>query len=148
MKQSLSKTDKNCITHATPSLRVILSGAAQISKSSDKIKDCRGVEPRRGASRRNLGTRVRHHSKTPSAHQSSAIAALFRGSHLPNQQKTSPKSTRPQTKRIKSSLCKGGCSWGKFSVREGGLERESPLFQEGALSLQGLLLPPSECYIQ
>ena len=31
-------------------------------------------------------------------------------------------------------------TWGKFSVREGGLEGESPVFQEGALSLQGL--PP------
>ncbi len=41
----------------------------------------------------------------------------------------------------------GGCSWGKFSVREGGLEGESPVFQEGALSLQGLSLSPSKVFL-
>ena len=36
-------------------------------------------------------------------------------------------------------------TWGKFSEGEGGLEGESPVFQEGALSLQGLsskVFPP------
>ena len=73
-------------------------------------------------------------------------AALCKKSYLPKH-KNFPKVHPPQTKRIKSSPCKGGCAWGKFSVREGGLEGESPVFQEGALSLQGLPTPPSKVFL-
>ena len=58
--------------------------------------------------------------------------------------KNFPREHPHRTKRNKSLPCTGGCSWGKFSVSEGGLEGESPLFQEGALSLQGLPPPPPE----
>ena len=60
--------------------------------------------------------------------------------------KNFPREHPPQTKRIKSSLCIGGYSWGKFSVSEGGLEGESPIFQEGALSLQGLPSSPPKIF--
>ena len=63
--------------------------------------------------------------------------------YLPNQQKNFPQEHPHRTKQNKSLPCAGGCSWGKFSVREGGLEGESPVFQEGALSLQGLSPPPT-----
>ena len=81
----------------------------------------------------------------------------FRATRLPNvrdsrtlqQVRTSPSDKNfprehpHRTKRNKSLPCTGGCSWGKFSVSEGGLEGESPVFQEGALPLQGLFpLPP------
>ena len=61
--------------------------------------------------------------------------------------KNFPREHPHRTKRNKSLPCTGGCSWGKFSVREGGLEGESPVFQEGALSLQGLSpLPPRSSF--
>ena len=44
------------------------------------MKNCRGVEPRRGASRRNLGTRARHTYETHFTHKKSAIAALCNNS--------------------------------------------------------------------
>ena len=57
----------------------------------------------------------------------------------PAKTKSFPREHPRQTKRAKFPPRMGGCSWGKFSVREGGLEGESPVFQEEALSLQGLL---------
>ena len=86
------------------------------------------------------GTRVRRYIRTLPAHKTSAIAARCNKFKPPQTQKNFPREHPPYTKRIQSSLCMGGCAWGKFSVREGGLEGESPVFQEGALSLQGLLL--------
>ena len=71
--------------------------------------------------------------------------------HTSPNTKNFPREHPPQTKQNKSSLCMGGCSWGKFSVREGGLEGESPLSERGGslpprsffLSLQGLpVFPP------
>ncbi len=62
--------------------------------------------------------------------------------------------TPPPYKANQIFALKMAGSWGKFSVSEGGLEGESPVFQEGALSLQGLPHPskvfpsPSECNIQ
>ena len=52
--------------------------------------------------------------------------------------KNFPQEHPPYTKRNKSSLCMGGCSWGKFGVGQGGLEgRETP--PKGvSLRLQGL----------
>ena len=73
------------------------------------------------------------------AHQSGAIAAPSK-KHLPPEIKNFPQEHPYRTKRNNSLPCTDGCSWGKFSVREGGLEGESPVFQEGALSLQGLSL--------
>ena len=58
--------------------------------------------------------------------------------------KNFPREHPHRTKRNKSLPCTGGCSRGKFSVSEGGLEGESPLFQEGALSLQGLSPSPDQ----
>ena len=60
--------------------------------------------------------------------------------HLPPKAKTSPKSTRHQTKRNKSLPCTGGCSWGKFGEDEGGLEGE------GTPSERGALLPPRSSF--
>ena len=67
----------------------------------------------------------------------------FQKNHLPPETKNFPQEHPHQTERNNFSFCKGGCSWGKFSEREGGLEGEGRLFQEVPLSLQGLsLLPP------
>ena len=52
--------------------------------------------------------------------------------------KNFPQEYPPKTKRIKSLLCKGGCSWGKFSGGQGGLEGRNPSPKEGFLRLQGL----------
>ena len=62
--------------------------------------------------------------------------------YLPKRQKLPPESTR--TVQSETTLChvQAGALGGKFSVSEGGLEGESPVFQEGALSLQGLPIPP------
>ena len=49
---------------------------------------------------------------------------------------TRPPPPRKAKQNFRSSH--GGGLVGKFSVSEGGLEGESPVFQEGALSLQGL----------
>ena len=56
----------------------------------------------------------------------------------PARTKNFPREHPPYTKRIQSSLCMGGCSWGKFGVGQGGLEgRETP--PKGvSLRLQGL----------
>ena len=60
-------------------------------------------------------------------------------SYLPKHKKLPPCPRHsPKANQIFASEKAG--SWGKFSVSEGGLEGESPVFQEGALSLQGL--PP------
>ena len=62
--------------------------------------------------------------------------------HLPKQQKLPPCPRHAQKAKQNSASQVAG-TWGKFSVSEGGLEGESPIFQEGALSLQGLpFLPP------
>ena len=68
----------------------------------------------------------------------------FQKNHLPPETKNFPQEHPYRTKRNNALPCTDGCSWGKFSVREGGLEGESPVFQEGALSLQGL---PSPAYL-
>ena len=99
----------------------------------------RSVEPRRDAGRRNLGTRIRYPNKSHSTNKPSAIAALGNKSAPPQSTKNFPHEHPHKPKRAKFPPRMGGCSWGKFSVREGGLEGESPVFQEGALSLQGLL---------
>ena len=71
-------------------------------------------------------------------YQTCATAALCSKSVPPQATKTSPESTR--TVQSETNLChvQAGALGGKFSVSEGGLEGESPVFQEGALSLQGL----------
>ena len=60
--------------------------------------------------------------------------------HLPKQQKLPPCPRHAQKAKQNSASQVAG-TWGKFSVSEGGLEGESPVFQEGALSLQGLPFP-------
>ena len=81
------------------------------------------------------------HECRDSACRSGAIAALSKKSPPPKPIKNFPQEHPPKTKRIKSSLCKGGCSWGKFGVGQGGLEgRETP--PKGvSLRLQGLPHP-------
>ena len=65
---------------------------------------------------------------------------LQKNSTSPNTKKLPPYPRHFQkAKQIFTSEMAG--LWGKFSVREGGLEGESPIFQEGALSLQGLSSP-------
>ena len=79
---------------------------------------------------------------THPAHKTSAKPHHIKNSHLPSQHKNFP--TRPPPPRkAKQNLrsSHGGGLVGKFSVSEGGLEGESPVFQEGALSLQGLSFP-------
>ena len=57
---------------------------------------------------------------------------------LPPKPKNFPQEHPPKTKRTKSSHCIGGCSWGKFSEGQGGLEGRRPSPKEGLLRLQGL----------
>ena len=68
-------------------------------------------------------------SLTLPTRKTSAIAARCNKSAPPIQTPNFPREHPLKTKRIKSLPCKGGCAWGKFSVREGGLEGESPVFQ-------------------
>ena len=57
--------------------------------------------------------------------------------------KNFPQEHPPYTKRIQSSLCMGGRSWGKFWEGQGGLEGRKPSTKEGFLPLQGLpVFPP------
>ena len=58
----------------------------------------------------------------------------------PARTKNFPREHPPYTKRIQSSLCMGGCSWGKFWEGLGGLEGRKPSTKEGFLRLQGLLV--------
>ena len=87
-----------------------------------------------------------HYIQTRPTRKTSAIAAHCKNSRPPKPTKNFPQEHPPQTKRNKSSQCKGGCSWGKFSVREGGLEgRETP--PKGvSLRLQGLPPHPTTGY--
>ncbi len=78
--------------------------------------------------------------KSPT-HQKSAIAALCNKSIPSNPTKNFPQEHPPQTERNKSSYRMGGCSWGKFSGGQGGLEGRTPSPKEGVLRLQGLSLP-------
>ena len=87
----------------------------------------------------------RHTLHMHPTHKTSAIAALSK-KHLPPETKNFPQEHPYRTKRNNSLPCTDGCSWGKFSVSEGGLEGESPIFQEGALSLQGLLPSPKKIF--
>ena len=79
--------------------------------------------------------------------QTGREAAPFNAFAPPNSTKNFPREHSPQTKRIKSSPCMGGCTWGKFSVSEGGLEGESPRSERGG-SLPPRSSPPSKSYIQ
>ena len=125
---------------------VVLGGAELLQSAASRSFcgwDVFGNYALRSAGRRDLGTRVWHHNKSHPAYQSGAIAALCKES-TPAQAKNFPQEHPPKTKRIKSLPCKGGCSWGKFGVGQGGLEgRETPP-KGGSLRLQGLPRFPPE----
>ena len=84
-----------------------------------------------------------HYIQTRPTRKTSAIAARCNNSPPPKPTKNFPQEHPPKTKRNKSSQCKGGCSWGKFGVGQGGLEGRERPFQGVSLRLQGLplLLP-------
>ena len=84
------------------------------------------------------GTRVKRYIRALPTHKTGATAARCNKFLPPQTQKNFPREHPPQTKRIQSSLCMGGRSWGKFGVGQGGLEgRETP--PKGvSLRLQGL----------
>ena len=66
--------------------------------------------------------------------------------YLPKRQKLPPRAPAPYKAKQIFAMYRRVLLGGKFSVSEGGLEGESPVFQEGALSLQGLL-PPSKVFL-
>ena len=70
----------------------------------------------------------------------SATAARCKNSLSPNPTKKQ-KSTRPEQSESNLRTAQAGALGGKFSEREGGLEGENPVFQDGVLSLQGLPFP-------
>ena len=86
------------------------------------------------------GTRVRRYIRTLPTHKTGATAARCNKFLPPQTQKNFPREHPPYTKRNKSSLCMGGCSWGKFWEGQGGLEGRKPSTKEGFLRLQGLLV--------
>ena len=111
--------------------------------ASVKPDNCRGVEPRRGAGRRNLGTRARHYTERIPLTNRVRQPHAATNSHLPKS-KIFPQEHPHHTKRNKSSHCTGGCAWGKFSVSEGGLEGEMTDFATQNLVNSGFAaLPPS-----
>ena len=128
---------KKTISHGAPPppCHSERSGTTRATASA-KANHRRVVEPRRGAGRRNLGTRVRHHSKARPTHQSCAIAALFTAPHHPIHQKLPCTATAAQRTRKIPSFQTGGCRAGKFGEDKGGLEGE------GTPSERGVLLPP------
>ncbi len=67
----------------------------------------------------------------------------FQSKPPPARNKNFPQEHPPKAKRKKFSPCKGGCSWGKFSGGQGGLEGRTPSPKEGVLRLQGLSLTSS-----
>ncbi len=110
---------------------------APVSSQSKRLR--RSVEPRRGAGRRDLGTRVRHYHRTPFAHKTSAIAAPFKKFPPPQTTKTSPTGPRRHKKarQIFARVTAGSCGGSSGRVREAWRERGPPP-KGGPLSLQGL----------
>ena len=88
-----------------------------VSFQSKRLR--RSVEPRRGAGRRNLGTRVRHHYQTIPAYKSSAKPHHIKNLHLLPKPKTSPKSTRKKQSEPNLRSAKAGALGGSSGkVRE------------------------------
>ena len=102
-----------------------------VSFQSKRLR--RSVEPRRGAGRRNLGTRVRHNSLIARSSPIECEAAPYKEFAPPVQTKNFPQEHPQKAKRTKFTLCKGGCSWGKFWEGQGGLEGRKPSTKEGFL---------------
>ena len=117
---------------------VILSGAAQPCKSERKnppLPRSRTPKGRRQAESR--------HSSWVSSPNASCLqigceAVLCKALAPPNPTKNFPQEHPQKAKRTKFTQCKGGCSWGKFSGGQGGLEGRKPSTKEGFLRLQGL----------
>ena len=88
-----------------------------VSFQSKRLR--RSVEPRRGAGRRNLGTRVRHRYQTIPAYKSSAKPHHIKNLHLLLKPKTSPKSTRKKQSEPNLRSAKAGALGGSSGkVRE------------------------------
>ena len=108
--------------------------------ASAKPDNCREVEPRRGAGRRNLGTRVVHTYESRLTHQSGAKPHSANLSHLPICQKLPCTATAVFKTEKNFADRNGGCRAGKFGEGQGGLEgREDP-------SERGLPAPPRSSY--
>ena len=73
---------------------ILQNATPSVSFQSKRLR--RSVEPRRGAGRRNLGTRVWHNRRAPIANKSGAKPRHVKNLHLPPEPKTSPGSTRPK----------------------------------------------------
>ena len=139
-------TDSYCITHVTisPLCHSERSGTDienQAIKSKNAAESNPEGAPAGGISALAYG--IIHYIQTRPTLKTSAIAARCKNARPPKPTKNFPQEHPPQTKRNKSSQCKGGCSWGKFGVGQGGLEgRETP--PKGvSLRLQGLPFHPS-----
>ena len=97
------------------------------------MKNCRGVEPRRGASRRNLGTRVGHNHRTSLAYKSGAIAALSKKSPPTRNKKLPPRAPAPnkanQIFALQGRVLLGEVlgERGRFGGRGAPLSRGAPL---------------------
>ena len=117
-------TDEYCIIYVTISLRVISEQTPAAFRRTPKGR-------RQAESRHSCKAYLRIASHP----QNERDSRTLQKNHLPKH-KNFPREHPLKTKRIKSLPCKGGCAWGKFSVREGGLEGE------GTPSERGSLLPP------
>ena len=109
----------------------------RVSFQSKRLR--RSVEPRRGANRRNLGTRIRYPNESYSTNKPSAIAALCKKSPPPQStQKLPPRAPAPNIANQISSpqrrVLVGGSSG---RMREAWREKGHPP-KGGPFSLQGL----------
>ena len=92
----------------------------------------------------------RHSSKVSSPNvsrlQIGCEAVLCKGLAPPNPTKNFPQEHPQKAKRTKFTQCKGGCSWGKFSEEEGGLEGEGPRLSRGVPLPSRSFLFPSKVF--
>ena len=80
-----------------------------VSFQSKRLR--RSVEPRRGAGRRNLGTRARHPNELRPAHKTSAKPHPAKNPRLPKQQKNFPTEPRHHKSETNFRSCNGGVLW-------------------------------------
>ena len=100
--------------------------------ASAKPDNCREVEPRRSASRRNLGTRVVHTYESRLTHQSGAKPHSANLSHLPICQKLPCTATAAFKTEKNFADQNGGCRAGKFGEMREVWRGKRPL-RKGAL---------------
>ena len=105
-----------------------------MQRQAQKLDNCRGVEPRRGAGRRDLGTCVRRYIRTHPTHQSGAKPHSAKKFTPPNPTKKLPPRAPAPCKakqhfamkgRVLLGEVLGGC--GRFGGRGSPLSRGLPL---------------------